>query len=484
MKRMSPLDAAWLYVDTVDTPMHVGSLTIFSLPPKAPEHFLRDMVAQLREVQTCAAPFNLKLRSARLKGVVPSWVEDDEIDLDYHFRHSALPQPGGERELGVLVSRLHSHPMDFNRPLWEMHVIEGLEHGRFALYMKMHHSLVDGVGGMRILQRILSDDPNDPHLLPPWAVGSGGRPRGAGGSPSLGQLQRLISTVRQQAATVPGVSRAFVEVLREAVRQNLQSWALPFAGPKSVLNDKVSGQRRFATQHYALDRIRAVAKGAGVTVNDVFLGLCSAAMRHYLLDLDALPEKSLTAGVPVSVRPADDGESANAISFIIARLNTDIADPIERLHAIHESALIAKEHLQKLPKADISNYTMIFMAPFILQLIAGLGGRARPMFNVTISNVPGPDRPLYYNGARLEQMYPVSLLSHGQALNITVVSYNGQFNVGFTGCRDTLPSMQRLAVYMGDALDELEAVLGLNSAPEQQRTKAPAKKRSKRSATV
>jgi len=463
MKRLSPMDAAWLYVDSNDTPMHVGSLTIFSIPKSAPADFLQKLYTQLRAARTFAAPFNLKLRSAKMKSVMPGWTEDRRIDLDYHLRHSALPKPGGERELGQLIQRLHSHPMDFNRPLWECTVIEGLEDNRFALYMKMHHSLVDGVGGMRMLQRMLSTNARAKNLPPPWTQGYGGgtakRPRA---SAAESKLQKLLSGVRAQVEMAPVLSKAFADTVKQVFQHAEPGWSTPFEGPKSILNSRVSGQRRFATQHYDLERVRRVAKKAGVSLNDVFLGLCATALRRYLDEIHALPDKPLTAGVPVSVRPADDDEAANAISFIIANLNTHIDDPIERLKAIHDSAQVAKEHLQALPKAAIANYTMVFMAPFILQLLAGLGGKGRPMFNVTISNVPGPGERLYFNGARLEQMYPVSLLSHGQALNITAVSYDGQFNIGFTGCRDTLPSMQRLAVYMGEALEELEAVLKLS----------------------
>jgi diacylglycerol O-acyltransferase len=460
MKALSPLDASWLYVDSNETPMHVGNLSIYSAPADAPPGWLQQIVADLRSTREFAAPFNLKLASPRLKSVFPMWVEDQAIDIDYHFRHSALPLPGGERELGVLISRLHSHPLDFSRPLWECHLIEGLENNRFALYVKVHHSLVDGVGGMRMLVKMLSFDPAARNLPPPWSVGTGRdharTPRaGAGGN----GWQKLVGGLRQQAESIPGISRIFADMAREAVNHESPDTALPFAAPMSVLNRPVSGQRRFATQHYELSRIKAVARAAGVTINDVFLGISAAAMRRYLDEIHALPEQTLTAGLPVSVRPQDDEGAGNAISFIIANLYTNENDPVARLKRIHESTRLAKDQLQRLPKTAITNYTMLLMAPFILQLLAGLGGRMRPLFNVTISNVPGPDRPLYFNGARLEQMYPVSLLSHGQALNITSVSYAGQFNIGFTGCRDTLPSMQHLAVYTGEALEELERLL-------------------------
>jgi diacylglycerol O-acyltransferase len=452
--KLNPLDAAWLMVESTDTPMHVGSLTIFSLPKNASPDFLRDTVASLKQHRNFAPPFNLKLVSPKLKGVLPAWIEDHKIDLDYHFRHSALPAPGGERELGVLISRLHSHPLDFNRPLWECHLIEGLEHNRFALYVKMHHSQVDGVGGMKMLERMLSPDPEATDRLPPWAVGRGGSTRPHPVKAPL--AQRLKALALAQAETLPGVIKALREVVGDSFGQSDPAHAAPFVAPRSIFNRKISGQRRFATQFYELERIRRIAKATGGTVNDVFLELCSGALRRYLDEIQALPNAPLTAGVPVSVRPADDGDSGNAISFIIANLNTHLADPLQRLKAIQESTAFAKDRLQALPKAGINNYTMVFMAPYILSLLTGLSGRTRPMFNVTISNVPGPREHLYFNGARLEQMYPISLLSHGQALNITVVSYAGQFNVGFTGCRDTLPHMQRLATYMAETLEELE----------------------------
>ena len=202
-----------------------------------------------------------------------------------------------------------------------------------------------------------------------------------------------------------------------------------------------------------------MAKATETTVNDIFLELCAGSLRRYLEEIQALPNQPLTAGIPVSIRPADDAESGNAISFIIANLNTQLGDSMKRLKGIKESVTIAKEKLQALPKASLVNYTMLFMAPYILSMLTGLGGRTKPMFNITISNVPGPAQTLFFNGAKLEQMYPISLLSHGQALNITVVSYAGQFNVGFTGCRDTLPHMQRLATYMAEELEALEVAV-------------------------
>ena len=461
MKRLGPLDAAWLQVDSRETPMQVGSLTIYSLPPGAPDDFMRNLVAHLRSSDRFVPPFSLKLRASALRNLAPVMVEDDNLDLDYHLRHSSLPKPGGERELGVLISRLHSHPMDFSRPLWECHVIEGLENNRFALYMKMHHALIDGVGGMRLLQKMLSYDATEVDLPPPWAY-RGGERRSKATSAKKSPLAKLSHSLAEQFRTVPDVTRAFRGLVRDWWKHENADDALPFTAPKSVLNKRISGQRRFATQHYDLDRIRAVAKSADATVNDVFLAMCGGALRRYLLEMQVLPDAPLTAGIPVSVRAKDsEADAGNAISFIVSTLATHLPDPVQRLEAIRSSTRVAKKKLQALPKTALSNYTIVLMAPYILQMLTGLAGRARPMFNLTVSNVPGPDRPMYFNGAKLEQMYPVSLLSHGQALNITVVSYAGQFNVGFTGCRDTLPHMQRLAVYAGESLAELEETLAV-----------------------
>jgi WS/DGAT/MGAT family acyltransferase len=226
-----------------------------------------------------------------------------------------------------------------------------------------------------------------------------------------------------------------------------------------VLNGRVREKRRFATQQFEMARLRSVAEATGCTLNDVVLAVCGGALRRFLLERDALPDKPLTAGIPVSVRPKDDENTGNAISFIVATLGTDIADPLERLKAIRTSVQHAKAHIQSLPRQALMQYTMLLMAPTVITLLTGIGGRTPPMFNITISNVPGPDKPLYFRGAELLSIYPASIVTHGQALNITCESYNGQMNFGFTACHTSVPSMQKVAVYAADALRELEAAL-------------------------
>jgi WS/DGAT/MGAT family acyltransferase len=466
MTLMNPLEAAWLYVDTTQTPMHVASLQIYSPPEGAPEDFVGRMLGEFRATRTCAKPWNQKLAGWWFDRLFPTWTTDEDIDLDYHVRHSALPRPGGERELGILVSRLHSHPLDLARPPWEVHFIEGLDGGRFAIYAKMHHSLIDGISGMRLLQRKLSRDPNERFMLAPWAAPDPEegpdvhRPAEAApsASPVAGTLDEavteVVGAIARHAGTLGDVGMAMLRLVNANV-QGDDSLVAPLTCPWSIINGRVTGQRRFATAGFGLDEVKSLARDAAATVNDIVLAICSGALRRFLAEADALPDAPLTAGLPVDVRPADDQETGTAISFICANLATTEDDPAHRLALIKASTQRAKAHLQELPRAAMTPYTLLFMAPHVLQLLSGLGGRLRPVFNVTISNVPGPERPLYLNGARLEAMYPVSLLSHGQALNITCLSYAGRLNFGFTGCRDTLPHMQRLAVYAREAFAEL-----------------------------
>jgi diacylglycerol O-acyltransferase / wax synthase len=479
--RLNPLDAAWLFTESRATPNHVGGLLQFKLPDGAPENYMRELMKEFRSHRSFAPPWNRRLKLAFNKNPVPAWVEDDDIDLEYHVRHGALPWPGGERELGELVGRLQSTPLDLSRPPWECTLIEGLEGGRFALFIKMHHSLIDGVSGVKLLQRAMSFDREKSLGLPPfWASGMGTPTKREGSSregsaplPTVASATAMaLQALRGQASTVPMLLAAFGKMLKR-VGEPGEGMALPFAAPASILNGRVREKRRFATQQFPMERLRAVAAAGHCTLNDVVLALCGGALRRFLDERDELPAKPLTAGIPVSVRPKDDEGAGNAISFIVSTLGTDIDDPAERLQAIRASVQHAKAHVQSLPRQAMLQYTMLLMAPTIATLLTGIGGRTRPMFNITISNVPGPDKPLYFRGAELLATYPASIVTHGQALNITCQSYAGMMNFGFTGCHSSLPSMQKLAVYSADALAELEAAL----LPAALRLPAPAVKR-------
>jgi len=459
---LNPIDISWTQIESRDTPMHVAGLMPFALPEDAPPDYLRDLMTDLRSAKEFMPPWNYCLRGPGLTHPRPVWVEQDEIDLEYHVRHSALPKPGGERELGQLVARLHSQPMDMGRPPWEFHLIEGLEGNRFAIYLKLHHSLIDGISGVRLLTRCMSEDYEKSLALPPFWSPSLEKQLRSKRMPSPpttldGVMKTLMNAVGSQVRSVPQLVKAFTSMMTPGGTD--PAMKLPFAAPKSILNGRISGQRRVATQLFDLDRLKTAAKAGNCTLNDIVVTICGGALRRFLLDEGKLPDESLTAGIPVSVRPADDEGTGTEVTFIIGSLGTDIEDPALRLAAISASTRAAKAHFRKLPREAIMQYTVMLMAPNILAVLTPLAGRIRPMFNVTVSNVPGATKPLYFRGSRMEASYPISMILHGIALNITCQSYADSLAFAFVGCRDSLPHLQNLAVYTADALTELEAAL-------------------------
>ena len=456
--------------------MHVGGLFEFTKPPDAGPGFLAETLDGMRGEHKVPPPWNLKLVDGPLVGHrLPLMREDRDVDLDYHVRHSALPHPGGQRELGILVSRLHSNQLDLHHPLWEMHLIEGLEGNRFAIYIKMHHALIDGVSGIRMILRALSSDPDERGMGAFWTVGEGERAKRAeerAGS----AIDTLFGTALSGAGAAVGLGKAGVQLGLAALEEGPLS--PPYSAPESALGGKLGGQRRFATQQYELERLKRLAKAADCTLNDIVLYLSSTALRRYLGEHGKVPDRSLTAGIPINLRDPEDQSTGTQIGLLVAELGTNIPDPLRRIEAIKASAAEAKRHQQELPQAARTPFTLIVNAPYITGLMAGLGGNAPTPFNVNVSNVPGPTEPLYFNGARLDALFPLSLLLHGIALNITCLSYAGTLNFGFTGARDTLPHLQRLAVYMGESLEELSDLL----TPKRRRSSGGSKSKGKATA--
>ncbi|GAB2763798.1 wax ester/triacylglycerol synthase family O-acyltransferase [Nocardioides salsibiostraticola] len=466
-KLLSLNDSSWLIAERTKTPMQVGMLATFRVPEDRPT-FVQDLVERWREVREFAPPFNYLYRSAP----APSWQElpDDRIDLDYHLRHSALPGAGSQRELGVLVSRLHSSIMDRRYPLWECHVIEGLEEDRWALYIKAHHSQVDGVGGVRLLRRILSADPDARDMLPPWTVGTRGPDQSGLVQPTREVVKvaptSLLTSVRggvvggvtSSASVAASLTKTYAETF---TGRGHEHQAAPFRAPKSIFNGRIHTPRRFATQAYSIERMRTIAKAADGSLNDVFLAITGGACRRYLETVGALPDETLIANVPVSIRAEGGASIGNAITFLYASLGTLVDDPVERIAHIRASTKRGKERLPQVSGLAMDAYTTLLMAPFLGGALLGVGGRGRPASNLVISNVPGPKETRYLDGSPMEEIFPVSLLFNGQGLNVTAVSYAGTFNIGFTGDRDSLPSLQRIAVYCGEELDRLEKGLGL-----------------------
>jgi WS/DGAT/MGAT family acyltransferase len=458
-KLLTPSDSMFLYGESREMMMHVAGLLPFSAPPDAPRDHLRHLMNEIRDGARVERPWNLTLRTPELlRAPLQAWVEAPDVDLDYHVRRTALPTPGDERELGIVVSRLHGHRIDLHRPPWELHLVEGLERGRFAMYVKVHHALVDGVSAMRMLASALSPDPAERDRPLFFSIPRPPRDRPADEATGIGYSE-LLAGVREQYGAARTVARALLEIRRLAQAGD-RELITPGRAPVCILNKRISKSRRFATQLLDVARLKAIAKAAGGTLNDVVLALSAASLRRYLRERDALPREPLIAMLPVSIRAADDPAGGNAVGAILATLATDLDDPMARIAAIIASTRTAKQQLAGMSRAAILQYSAVLTAPSMLQLIPGAAGRIRPTFNVVISNVPGPEHPLYFRGARLEASFPMSIPVHGQGVNITCNSYAGQICVGFTGCRDTVPHLQRLAVYFGEALGELETVFG------------------------
>ena len=456
-KRLSPTDSMFLVGETREVMFHVAGLMQFTPPPDAPRDYMRSLMDEVRAGIAAQYPWNVRLRTPNLlSNPTQTWIDDDKLDLEYHVRRSALPSPGDERELGILVSRLHSYPIDFHHAPWECHLIEGLEGGRFAMYIKVHHSLVDGFSAMRLLNAALGTDATDRDR--PLFFGISPPARGPRPDSIDNKVREVLGAVRKQYSATKMVAKAIAKV----TRREEEDLIAPGQAPKCILNGRIGRNRRFATAKFPMPRIKALAKAGNATINDIVLALSSAAIRKYLAELDALPKESLIAMLPVAVRANDDHHGGgNSVGAILATLATDVEDPAARLAAITASTRKAKQQLEGMSKNQILSYSALLIAPAMVQMLPVIAGRVKPGFNVVISNVPGPEQPLYFRGARLESTYPLSIPVHGQALNITCNSYAGQLCFGFTGCRDTLPRLQRMAVACTESLDDYERALGL-----------------------
>jgi len=460
MSKLSLVDDAFLRLESRRQPLHIGMLMLFDPPPDAPADFAAKLAERLGRSTRTVRPFNQRL--ARRRGL-HYWQDDDDFDLAQHFVHMSLPKPGRVRELLAAVSREHSVHLDRAYPLWRMYLIEGLEDGRIAVYMKIHHAVVDGVGGIRMLMKSMSSDPAESaRMPPPWEIGSSGSKKQTMPVPlraveGLNAL-RLMAGEGMRAA-VPVIERVR-ETLRD-VRGGDPDTALAGGAPRSLLNSKLSATRRFAAQQYSTARMRGVASAAGTTLNDVVLGMCGGALRRYLRSLGQLPDKPLIAGVPISIR-RDNTAFGNEVAFTIAHLGTHLDDAGERLLAIKRCMDKNKERLQALSPAQVMAYAAVMLMPGTLGMLLDRSGNST-LGSVVISHVPGPREDLYWQGARLTGLYPASLLYDSLALNITVISRHDYVDFGLIACRKAVPQMQRLLDYLEDELAALESAYGLTA---------------------
>jgi diacylglycerol O-acyltransferase / wax synthase len=452
-------DAMFLLAEARERPMHVGGLQLYRLPEDAEPKMVGATYRRMLEHGEVIP--RLRRRASRVGGLGPwRWEEDPDLDLEYHVRHSALPEPGRVRELLALVSRLHGTLLDRSRPLWEAHLIEGLSDGRIATYTKIHHALMDGVSQMRLLERSLSADPDERSMAPPLFQSADAKPRGDRTGSSRNPVQLAGEAVTMGVEGIRGVVGATDATIRTLFTSfSDQAAALPYRAPASALNVPISSSRRFAADDWPLERLRIVGKSLGGTVNDVVLAMCAGALRRYLLENDGLPDDPLVAMVPVSLRDPgdDDDDSGNAVGLILCNLGTHLADPLDRFELIHRSTETGKMRLKGLNQTAIMMLGAMSMAPLGTGALYRLTPLRKPPFNVVISNVPGPRHPLYWNGAELVGSYPASIPVDGQALNITCTSWADRIGFGLTGCRRSLPSLQRLLEHLETALQELES---------------------------
>ncbi len=471
MPFMPPTDSMFLLAESREHPMHVGGLQLFEPPEDAGPDFVRDLLERFRADDYVSPRF--RKRPAEPVGVLGQtwWSSDETLDLEYHVRHSAVPQPGRIRELLQLTSRWHGSLLDRHRPLWECHVVEGLQDGRFAVYSKIHHSMVDGVSALRLMQRSLSADPDATDCVPPWALRSSRSSDADGGNdePGTAVARRLpdplglLRGAKAVADDVVGMVPASLRIANEIVREG--DVTLPRA-PKTILNGPVGGARRFAAQSWEIERIKRVAKSSATTLNDVVLAMVSGALREYLLEQHALPDEPMTAMVPVSLAlRADsagkaDGSGGNSVGVIVVNLATDRENGPTRLEEIAYSSRRAKKILEGLTPTQILAISAVQMLPLALGPVPGFVRATHPPFNIVISNVPGPTEPLYFNGARLDGLYPVSIVLDGQAVNVTLCSRDRYLDFGIIGCRASVPHLQRLLLHLETSLAELETAWG------------------------
>jgi diacylglycerol O-acyltransferase / wax synthase len=481
MKQLSGLDASFLNVETSKAHTHVASLVILDPTQAGDGNVYANLRRTFEERLHLLEVYRRKLAEVPFNLDHPYWVDDPELDLEFHIREIAVPLPGDEEQLGEQVARIMARPLDRSRPLWELYVISGLQDGMVGLLTKIHHSTIDGASGVELLQILLDTDVEGRVIDPPSApleaermpaplellgrtlVNYASRPRKAL------QLQlRLLRTMaaltgnpaaRQMVASaMPGLRRVgLLPNSDEAANVTLPTRP----APHTPWNRAITGHRRFAFRTLPLSDAQTIKRAFGVTVNDVVMALCAGALRRYLLDHDALPDASLNALIPVSVRVPGEGDTfTNRVTGVVSLLHTDLDDPVERLLAIHASMNAAKELQQAIPADILSDITQ-FAPPALMAQAARLAGRVRmgdrmnPTVNVLISNVPGPRQPLYLSGAEMRHFYPVSGVSDGMGLNMTVQSYLDNLDFGLIACRELVPDLWTMCDGISESFAEL-----------------------------
>lgn len=488
MNHLSGMDAMFLHLESAEMPMHVGALHVLALPDGYTGDFFEEVKTFIAQRMHLAAVFNRKLANMPFDLSNPVWVDDEDIDLEHHVRHITLPKPGSNRQLQQTVARLHSSLLDRSRPLWEIYIIDGLKSGEVAFYSKLHHAAIDGQAGIEVGRALFDTEPSGRKVKPP-------RPKLRRNKYQLGVAElasaALLNSGQQAFKVVkmlPEMGRVAIGLLRGRERPlkhrltslvKLNQWV----APRTPLNVAITNQRSFAGRTVPLVEIKQIAKALGVSFNDVVLGTVSGTLRRYLNDSGELPARSMSAAMPVSLRELGDDTANNQVSMLVVDLATDEEDPLLRLRRISAAATRRKETLDAYKSVIPTDFPVI-AAPWLISGAASLYGRSRmanwmpPAANLIISNVAGIPVPLYFAGATVLSYYPVSIPSHGMALNVTVASYNGRLDYGLIACRKAIADLNELGDYL---LAEHQRLLDLaNSA----RPDAPPRSTGEESATT
>jgi len=460
MKTLSGLDGAFLHLETKETPMHVASLHLFDLPVGDRGDF-HARIRRLMQRRLPTAPvLTRKLAPMPLQFANPVWIEDDKPDLDYHVQHIRLPAPGTLAQLEDLAGRLHSELLDRSRPLWRMAIIDGLQSGQAAYYFQIHHAVLDGQAGVLLAQVLFDLTPQARALkgTPALHAEHPGRTELAAAAlkHDAAQYIKLIRHLPDVVKTLAGLFDAAPAKLQGRLKQNFAF------GPRTPLNVPIGGPRGFAALSLPLEPLKQLAHAHDAKLNDIVLALCGGALRRYLARHGGVPKKPLIATMPISLRDPGNTEFTTQATLSLVNLNTHIADPVRRLHAIRDAAGAIKALAQRARGVIPVDFPSIG-APWLLQALAALYGRSGlagivpPIANVVISNVPGPQVALYVAGARMTDYWPLSIVEHGVGLNITVMSYAGQLGFGFTTALCAVPDARELSAALREALAELVA---------------------------
>lgn len=467
MELMTPLDAAMITAEALGNAMHVGIVLVLTPPDDADDGYVDEVYAAALAEDVEVDP---RLLRRPYRGVATGglwgWEQVEGLEVADHLRRHTL-EDGSLDELWGLISGLHEQPLPRHRPLWEAALVDGLDDGRFAFYVKIHHALVDGITGLRMLQDAMSTDPDErsmPSLFATQRRAVSGT--GTSGGRGLPNPVRLAGAAARTATGAAGLGRRIVEGQLDNLVKGFTSdtTVLPFRAPRTRLNGALTPPRAFAAGSWDRERLRRVQETAGgeVTSNDVVTAMVAGALRTWFLERDELPDDSLVAICPVSVRTGEgESDAGNAFGTAVCNLGTALDDPAERLELIHRSMTVAKDRVLDLGPVPSLVVAAPSILPTILFPMLPVDPRFRPGHNLPISNVPGSRDDLYWNGAHLDELYPVSVVYDGMALNVTVCTYVDQVCFGYIAGREAMPDVDTLVAHTEAALTDLETALGL-----------------------